>query len=245
MNKSIEEKDKKIALSKELIQETKKTLTSAEKSINMLENKNQILEDIISAKEEKILSLYDLFTSFVPSQALDSTIEPKTYSNAYERDSCVTQELYIPSRNSPRSNRERDKTIEKIHIFAKSKGYRDSSGATKGRKLDKERFTTIHVHKKFNVPNWGRDKSLITRNIQFNKRKVITIHFDSDSEDDCNENTEDNKENIQNNLNFKELEYREKNFALKERKIALREWEAKVRLMKFKKGLKEHDLAKK
>ncbi|PKC04224.1 hypothetical protein RhiirA5_379559 [Rhizophagus irregularis] len=87
MNKSIEEKDKKIALSKELIQETKKTLTSAEKSINMLENKNQILEDIISAKEEKILSLYDLFTSFVPSQALDSTIEPKTYSNAYERDS--------------------------------------------------------------------------------------------------------------------------------------------------------------
>ncbi|GET56289.1 uncharacterized protein OCT59_022202 [Rhizophagus irregularis] len=42
----------------------------------------------------------------------------------------------------------------------------------KGRKLDKERFTTIHVHKKFNVPNWGRDKSLITRNIQFNKRKA-------------------------------------------------------------------------
>ncbi|PKK62288.1 hypothetical protein RhiirC2_717811 [Rhizophagus irregularis] len=88
------------------------------------------------------------------NQVLDSTIEPKTYSNAYERDSwydlrrgvendpeirkkytfrknSVTQELYIPSRNSPRSNRERDKTIEKIHIFAKSKGYRDSSGATK------------------------------------------------------------------------------------------------------------------
>ncbi|CAB4394903.1 unnamed protein product [Rhizophagus irregularis] len=41
-----------------------------------------------------------------------------------------------------------------------------------GRKLDKKRFTTIHVHKKFNVPNWGRDKSLITRNIQFNKRKA-------------------------------------------------------------------------
>ncbi|PKY46496.1 hypothetical protein RhiirA4_444365 [Rhizophagus irregularis] len=43
----------------------------------------------------------------------------------------------------------------------------------RGRKLDKERFTTIHVHKKFNVPNWGRDKSLITRNIQFNKRKEL------------------------------------------------------------------------
>ncbi|RGB24981.1 hypothetical protein C1646_772356 [Rhizophagus diaphanus] len=86
MSKSIEEKDKKIAFSKGLIQETKKTLTSAEKSINMLENKNQILEDIISAKEEKILSLYDLFTSFVPSQANDSTIEPKKYTTTYERD---------------------------------------------------------------------------------------------------------------------------------------------------------------
>ncbi|PKC68998.1 hypothetical protein RhiirA1_456557 [Rhizophagus irregularis] len=53
--------------------------------------------------------------------------------------------------------------------------------------------------------------------------KVITIHSDSDSENDCNENTENNKENIQNNLNFKELEYREKDLVIKEWKIALRE----------------------
>ncbi|CAB4427189.1 unnamed protein product [Rhizophagus irregularis] len=42
-----------ITLSKEVIQGVRKTLASAEKSINMLENKNQLLEDIISAKEEK------------------------------------------------------------------------------------------------------------------------------------------------------------------------------------------------
>lgn len=41
LNKSIEEKDKKIALSKELIQETRKTFTSAEKSIAMLENQSK------------------------------------------------------------------------------------------------------------------------------------------------------------------------------------------------------------
>ena len=94
MSKTLEEKDKKIAhltssvtLSKDDIQGVRKTLASAEKSNNMLENKNQLLEDIISAKEEKIFSLYDLFISFVPSQALDSTIEPKTYSSMYERDS--------------------------------------------------------------------------------------------------------------------------------------------------------------
>ncbi|GBC51982.2 hypothetical protein GLOIN_2v1766400 [Rhizophagus irregularis DAOM 181602=DAOM 197198] len=126
--------------------EIQKTIT------NKIKMENNVY--LSAESQQKILSLYDLFTSFVPSQALDSTIEPKTYSNAYERDSwydlrrgvendpeirkkytfrknSVTQELYIPSRNSPRSNREWDKTIEKIHIFAKSKGYRDSSGATK------------------------------------------------------------------------------------------------------------------
>ncbi len=37
--------------------------------------------------------------------------------------------------------------------------------------MDKERFTTIHVHKKYNIPNRGRDKGSITRNVQSNKRK--------------------------------------------------------------------------
>jgi hypothetical protein len=52
----------------------------------MLEDQNRRLEDIISAKEEKIITLYDSFTSVVPSQANDSTIEPKKYGTTYERD---------------------------------------------------------------------------------------------------------------------------------------------------------------
>ncbi|CAB4403556.1 unnamed protein product [Rhizophagus irregularis] len=39
-----------------------------------------------------------------------------------------------------------------------------------GRKLDKERFTAIHIHQKYNVPYRGCDKGLIARNIQSNKR---------------------------------------------------------------------------
>jgi len=37
--------------------------------------------------------------------------------------------------------------------------------------LDKERFTAIHIHQKYNVPYRGRDKGLIARNIQSNKRQ--------------------------------------------------------------------------
>ncbi|PKK63721.1 hypothetical protein RhiirC2_716774 [Rhizophagus irregularis] len=43
-----------------------------------------------------------------------------------------------------------------------------------GRKLDKERFTAINVHQKYSIPNRGRDKGLIARNIQSNKRKAHT-----------------------------------------------------------------------
>jgi hypothetical protein len=52
----------------------------------MLKNNNQRLEDIICAKEGKIITLYDLFVSFVPSQAGDITIEPKKYDTVYDRD---------------------------------------------------------------------------------------------------------------------------------------------------------------
>jgi hypothetical protein len=41
----------------------------------------------------------------------------------------------------------------------------------RGRKLDKERFTSIHIHQKYNVPNRGRDKGLIARNVLSNKRQ--------------------------------------------------------------------------
>ncbi|RGB40403.1 hypothetical protein C1646_753351 [Rhizophagus diaphanus] len=74
----LQEKDRKIAFSKELIQETRKTLTSAKKCWKAT------IGDIISTKEEKIITLYDLFINFVPSQANDSTIEPKKYSTVYE-----------------------------------------------------------------------------------------------------------------------------------------------------------------
>ena len=51
----------------------------------------------------------------------------------------------------------------------------------RGRKLDKERFTTIHIHKTYNIPNQGHDKSSIARNIQSSKRKgklAFIIIFD-------------------------------------------------------------------
>ncbi|GES83843.1 hypothetical protein GLOIN_2v1511275 [Rhizophagus clarus] len=68
------------------IQGIRKTLMFAEKSIVMLENQKQRLEYIISTKKEKIITLYDLFTSIMSSQANDSTIKPKKYITTYERD---------------------------------------------------------------------------------------------------------------------------------------------------------------
>jgi hypothetical protein len=47
----------------------------------------------------------------------------------------------------------------------------------RGRKLDKERFAAIHVHKKYNIPNRGRDKGLIARNIQSNNRKGNNVEI--------------------------------------------------------------------
>ncbi|POG82269.1 hypothetical protein GLOIN_2v1470224 [Rhizophagus irregularis DAOM 181602=DAOM 197198] len=40
------------------------------------------------------------------------------------------------------------------------------------RKLDKERFTSIHIHQKYNVPNQGRDKGLIAHNVYLINVKV-------------------------------------------------------------------------
>ncbi|RIA80823.1 hypothetical protein C1645_838007 [Glomus cerebriforme] len=79
----------------------------------------------------------------------------------------------------------------------------------------------INVHQKYNVPNWGRDKGLIARNVQSNKCK-----------DDNYEEDNHNKEN-ELALRLKELEYQEKDLALKEREVALREREAKIREMEL------------
>jgi chromosome segregation ATPase len=87
MSKSLEESGEKITqlsssvtFSNDVIHDIKKAIASAEKTIDMLENKCRHLEDIVSAKDRKIIALDD--------QTLhsDATIEPKTYSSDRERD---------------------------------------------------------------------------------------------------------------------------------------------------------------
>src|SRR5437773_7518283 len=69
---------------KSIIPDTKKAIASAEKSIDMLENKCWHLEDIISAKDRKIIALVDQISSHI--RYSDITIEPKIYSSTYERN---------------------------------------------------------------------------------------------------------------------------------------------------------------
>ncbi|PKY56618.1 hypothetical protein RhiirA4_477048 [Rhizophagus irregularis] len=76
---------------------------------------------------------------------------------------------------------------------------------------NKDRFTTINVHQKYNVPNRGRDKGLIARNVQsINVKNKKTTVIDTDVEEDCceNDNYKDNH-NKKNELalRLKELEY--------------------------------------
>ena len=61
----------------------KQAIASAEKSIDMLENKCQNLEDIISAKDRKIIALVDQILS--KTEHNDVTIEPEIYSSTHER----------------------------------------------------------------------------------------------------------------------------------------------------------------
>ena len=90
MTKSLEESGEKVAqLSnsvayfKSIIPDTKKALASAEKSIDLLENKCRHLEDVISAKDRKIIALVDQILS--KTEHSDVTIEPETYPNTHER----------------------------------------------------------------------------------------------------------------------------------------------------------------
>ncbi|GET51202.1 hypothetical protein GLOIN_2v1849309 [Rhizophagus irregularis DAOM 181602=DAOM 197198] len=91
MTRSLEESGEKVvqlsdsvAFFKSIIPDTKKAITSAEKSIDVLENKCRHLEDIISAKDRKIVSLVDQILSNMKHS--DITIEPKIYSSTYERN---------------------------------------------------------------------------------------------------------------------------------------------------------------
>ena len=68
---------------KDIIHDTRKAIASAEKSIDILENKCQHLEDIISAKDRKIIALVDQILS--NTKHSDVTIEPVIYSSTYER----------------------------------------------------------------------------------------------------------------------------------------------------------------
>ena len=91
MTKSLEESGEKVAqLSnsvayfKSIIPDTKKALASAEKSIDLLENKCRHLEDVISAKDRKIIALVDQILSY--TKYSDVTTKPETYSSNCERD---------------------------------------------------------------------------------------------------------------------------------------------------------------
>jgi len=90
MIRSLEESAEKViqlsdsvAFFKSIIPDTKKAIVSAEKSIDMLENKCWHLEDIISAKDRKIIALVDQISPH--GKYSDITIEPEIYSSTYER----------------------------------------------------------------------------------------------------------------------------------------------------------------
>ncbi|RIA99178.1 hypothetical protein C1645_811930 [Glomus cerebriforme] len=90
MAKSLEESDEKITqlsssvtFFKGIIHDTKKAIASAENCIDMLENKYQHLEDIISAKNRKIIALANKISSYTRYSNIN--IELKIYSSTYKR----------------------------------------------------------------------------------------------------------------------------------------------------------------
>src|SRR6266498_2873232 len=72
-----------IAFFKSIIPDTKKAIALAEKSIDLLENKCQHLEDIISVKDRKIITLVDQI--LFKTKHNDVTIELEIYSSTHER----------------------------------------------------------------------------------------------------------------------------------------------------------------
>src|SRR3954464_2923206 len=112
MTRSLEESGEKVsqlsdsvAFFKSIIPDTKEAIASAEKSIDMLEDKCQHLEDIISAKNRKIITLVDRISSH--TRYSDINIEPEIYSSTYERKLWVKR----------RSESEHDLEIRKKYTF--------------------------------------------------------------------------------------------------------------------------------
>jgi hypothetical protein len=90
MTRSLEESGGKVtqlsdsvAFFKSIIPDTRKAITSAEKSIDMLENRCRNLEDIISVKDRKIIALIDQI--LFKTKHNDVTIKPEIYSSTHER----------------------------------------------------------------------------------------------------------------------------------------------------------------
>src|SRR3954447_2766083 len=90
MTRSLEESGRKVtqlsdsvAFFKSIIPDTKKAIASAEKSIDLLENRCQNLKDIISVKDRKIIALVDQI--LFKTKHSDTTIKPEIYSSTHER----------------------------------------------------------------------------------------------------------------------------------------------------------------
>ncbi|PKK57910.1 hypothetical protein RhiirC2_797184 [Rhizophagus irregularis] len=77
---SIHPESREVAMTRSL---EESAIALAEKSIDMLENKCRQLEDIISAKDRKIIALVDQILS--KTKHNDVTIEPEIYSTTHER----------------------------------------------------------------------------------------------------------------------------------------------------------------
>ncbi len=67
---------------KSIISDMRKAIALAEKSIDLLENKCWHLEDIISAKDRKIIAFVDQI--LFKTKHSDVTIEPEIYFSTYE-----------------------------------------------------------------------------------------------------------------------------------------------------------------
>src|SRR6266542_1913215 len=112
MTRSLEESSEKvtqlsdsIAFFKSIISDTKKAIASAEKSIDLLENKCQHLKNIISAKDRKIIALVDQI--LFKMKYSDVTIELEIYSSTHERKLWTKR----------RSESEHDLEIQKKYTF--------------------------------------------------------------------------------------------------------------------------------
>ncbi|CAG8492863.1 6591_t:CDS:2, partial [Racocetra fulgida] len=121
-------------------------------------------------------------------------------------------------------------------------------------KLDKEKFTTIHIHQQYNIPNRGRDKGFISRNVLSNKRKAKSSNKSTKNKRKKSAKTKKKSEAIvihsedsnesghEESSKIDKLEYQERLLALKERELALREREAKVHSVELTNLEKEQKL---